>query len=88
MNPEWMAACDFIYSKSWDHSYDPTKLFGAWFSCLKPGGLCLLEHTPYHTAAGVSELDPLGLEQGELIALLSKVGSGKYKVVELLKDCP
>jgi len=26
VKPEWLDRCDFIYSNSWDHSYDPIKL--------------------------------------------------------------
>ncbi|WDT79188.1 MAG: hypothetical protein MPW14_18850 [Candidatus Manganitrophus sp.] len=35
---EWVGAVDFIYSNSFDHSYDPEKCINAWMSCVKPGG--------------------------------------------------
>lgn len=38
-------ATDFVYSNSFDHSYDPEKCLNAWMSCLKKGGICILEHT-------------------------------------------
>lgn len=88
VKPEWLSKCDFIYSNSWDHSYDPNKLFRAWFSCLRPGGLCFLEHTKYHTAEGVTEMDPLGLEREELVELLNRIGANKYAVSDILTDCP
>ncbi|MEJ0015745.1 MAG: hypothetical protein WDN25_04115 [Acetobacteraceae bacterium] len=28
VKPEWLNSVDFIYSVSWDHRYDPVKLFG------------------------------------------------------------
>lgn len=84
--PEWLNATDFIYSNSWDHSYDPVKLFNAWMSCLKPGGLCFLEHTPNQTT--VNELDPLGLTIEEMTALLNDLGKGRWTVKEILCDGP
>ena len=42
---DWRNATDFIYSNSWDHTYDPTRLFPAWVSCLKPGGRMYLDHS-------------------------------------------
>lgn len=36
---EWVGAVDFIYSNSFDHSYDPEKCINAWMSCVKPGAL-------------------------------------------------
>ncbi len=84
--PEWIQKIDFIYSNSWDHSYDPFKLFSAWFNCLRVGGLCLLEHTPNQTTA--NELDPLGLELIEMVGLLNHIGAGKISVVDILEDGP
>ena len=69
---EWLNHFDFIYSNSWDHSYDPMKLFCAWMSCIRVGGLCLLEHTVYHTY--VDALDPLGMEEQEMVEFLKELG--------------
>jgi hypothetical protein len=33
---EWIGKVDFIYSNSWDHSYDPERLFKNWMDCLSP----------------------------------------------------
>lgn len=86
IKPEWHNAVDFIYSNSWDHSYDAKKLLSSWFSCLRPGGICLLEHTEYHTIA--NEQDPLGLQEAEFVELIGEVGKDKYKIVDTLRDCP
>jgi hypothetical protein len=58
VKPEWLNSVDFIYSNSFDHSYDPEQCLNTWMSCLKKGGFCILEHTSFHTAAATSELDP------------------------------
>ncbi|SCX20321.1 hypothetical protein DSM25558_2722 [Agrobacterium sp. DSM 25558] len=88
VKPEWLQKVDFIYSNSWDHSYDPNKLFSAWFSCLRPEGLCILEHTQFHTADAVTEMDPLGLELDELVDLANKIGNGRFRVREVLTNSP
>ncbi len=83
---EWLRSVDFIYSNSWDHSYDPVKLFNSWMSCLKPGGLCLLEHTSGHVNA--NELDPLGMTLEEMVGLLTDLGAGRWRVREVLRNGP
>ena len=42
---EWINNVDFIYSNSFDHSYDPEKCLEAWMSCLSNKGLCIIEWT-------------------------------------------
>lgn len=84
--PEWIGAVDFIYSNSWDHSYDPVRLFKAWMSCLRSNGLCILEHTPNQTS--VNELDPLGLELDELSQLINDLGRPEWGVREILVGGP
>ena len=42
---EWISNVDFIYSNSFDHSFDPEVTINAWMSCLKPGGLCFIQWT-------------------------------------------
>ncbi len=86
VKPEWHGAVDFIYSNSWDHSYDPVKLFGAWMSCVRPGGAMILEHTPSHTYA--DEMDPLGMSLDELVGMLDEIGAGRWGVAEVLADGP
>jgi hypothetical protein len=82
--PEWIDAVDFIYSNSFDHSYDPIKSLNAWMSCIKPGGLCILEHTTAHTPSGVSDLDPFGAELALMPYLIACWAEGKYAVREIL----
>lgn len=50
--PEWNGSLDFIYSNSLDHGFDPKACLATWMSCLKSEGLCILEHSTYHSALG------------------------------------
>lgn len=80
--PEWKDAVDFIYSNSFDHSYDPQKCLREWVSCLKKGGVCILEHTSGHEDA--TELDPFGADVGLMPYLILTWGAGDFCVTELL----
>jgi Methyltransferase domain len=85
IKPEWIDAVDFIYSNSFDHSYDPQKCLKAWMSCIKKGGCCIIEHTSAHEKA--TELDPFGADISIMPFLILKWGKGNFCVRELL-DAP
>ena len=85
IKPEWIDAIDFIYSNSFDHSYDPQKCLKAWMSCIKRGGYCIIEHTSGHEKA--TELDPFGADISIMPFLILKWGKGSFCVRELL-DAP
>lgn len=87
VKPEWVNATDFIYSNSFDHSYDPEKCLNAWMSCIRPGGLCVLEHTDGHSPTGANELDPFGADIVHMPYLITKWGKGRYSVRDIL-DAP
>jgi hypothetical protein len=76
---------DFIYSNSFDHSYDPEKCLNAWMSCIKKGGVCILEHTSGHESA--TRLDPFGAHLSVMPYLILNWGKGKFHVREIL-DAP
>jgi len=82
---EWIDATDFIYSNSFDHSYDPEKCLNVWMSCVRTGGLCILEHSPEHGPSGTSELDPFGADIVQMPYLILTWGKGKYGVREFLQ---
>lgn len=82
---EWLDAVDFIYSNSFDHSYDPEKCLNAWMSCVREGGVCILEHGEAHGPEGTSELDPFGADLVQLTYLITRWGKGRYGVRELLR---
>ena len=82
VKPEWVDAVDFIYSNSFDHSHDPKSCLKAWMSCVKKGGVCILEHTSGHEHA--TELDPFGADISLMPYLILNWGEGEFCVRELL----
>jgi len=42
---EWINGVDFIYSNSWDHSYDPDRMLANWMRCVRQNGRSFLEWT-------------------------------------------
>jgi methyltransferase family protein len=87
VKPEWLGAVDFIYSNSFDHSYDPEKCLVAWMSCVRPGGVCIIEHSNMHDTMGASELDPFGASINLMPYLVANWSKGKFAVREIL-DAP
>ncbi len=85
VKPEWINNVDFIYSNSFDHSYDPEKCLNAWMSCIKPGGVCILEHSAEHATKGASMLDPFGAELVQMPYLITKWGKGNFACSDILK---
>lgn len=84
VKPEWIGAVDFIYSNSFDHSYDPEKCLNTWMSCVRPGGVCILEHSGAHEPSGADELDPFGADVVLMPYLIATWAKGKFVVRELL----
>lgn len=86
--PEWLGATDFIYSNSLDHSYDPESCLNTWMRCIRPGGICILEHGRAHGPGGASQLDPFGAELAVMPYLIARWGRGEYCVREVLPAPP
>jgi hypothetical protein len=84
--PEWVGAANFVYSNSWDHSYDPPRMFKTWLEQLAPSGVLVLEHTQQHQ--DVTELDPFGAQLPELIQLLGSIDPRSFTYEQTLKDAP
>lgn len=84
VKPQWIGAVDFIYSNSFDHSYDPEKSLSAWMSCLTTTGLCFIEHSAAHGADSVNELDPFGADIAMMPLLIARWAKGRYALVDLL----
>lgn len=82
---EWLENVDFIYSNSFDHSYDPKKCLNSWMNCVKKHGICIIEHTYYHGSESSSELDPFGADIVQMPYLILTWGQGQYGVRELIK---
>lgn len=69
---EWINNVDFIFSNSFDHSYDPELALTNWLSCLKKNGLCFIVHNRNDLKA--TELDPFGADKYEYVELIRKIG--------------
>ncbi len=69
------------------HSYDPEKCLEAWMSCIRQGGLCLLEQTSWNGPGSASELDPFGADITLMPYLITMWAKGKYGVREII-DTP
>lgn len=86
---EWLGAVDIIYSNSFDHSYDPERLFSAWLSCLSPRGVMALEWSKAHDGSRLQILDPFKTNLAGLQKLLSGYcADGKFRLLEPLTDLP
>lgn len=85
VKPEWIGSVDFIYSNSFDHSHDPRACLDAWMQCIRPGGVCIIEHSSRHERA--TELDPFGAHVSEMPYLVLTWGEGRYAVTRIL-DAP
>lgn len=86
VKPEWINSVDFIYSNSFDHSYDPQKCLDAWMSCVRPGGVCFLEHSTLHGPDGASKMDPFGADLMHMPYLITTWGEGRYYLRRILKS--
>jgi SAM-dependent methyltransferase len=82
VKPEWLGRMDFVYSNSWDHAHDPERAFAGWASCLRPGGLLLLDHGWNYLPQRVGATDPFGITEAGLIAMLNRVCAPMGKVVD------
>lgn len=87
VKPEWIHSLDFIYSNSFDHSYDPEMCLRKWMTCLNKNGICIIEHSRLHGLDGANELDPFGAELYFMPYLIAKWSKGSFFVRELL-DAP
>jgi hypothetical protein len=84
---DWLSACDFIYSNSFDHSFDPAKALRTWVSCLKPGGVVVIEHSSAHEASATTERDPFGAALHLMPYLVLQWSDGDFFVTKIL-DMP
>jgi hypothetical protein len=88
VKPEWVGAADVVFSNSWDHTYDPHKLFPAWLSCLSPGGVMALEWTQKHAETSETALDPFRAELDGLLDILRAHDENGAFAIELVEDLP
>lgn len=79
---EWVGAFDFVYSNSLDHAYDPGRAVCAWMKSLRPGGLCVIEHSREHGPEYVNKNDPFGVTLDALRDLIH--GWGPFLVCDII----
>lgn len=85
--PEWLGKVDFIYSNSFDHSYNPRNCLKTWISCLKPGGICIIEHSSGDSELSSNELDSFGARIEIMPYLIAIWGEGDYFLRRII-DAP
>lgn len=84
--PEWIGACDFIYSNSLDHALDPKRALGAWLSCLTPTGLLVIEwieRFKRNKRKKSTEVDPFAATTAEVRHMIKELGGEVVEVVPL-----
>jgi hypothetical protein len=86
--PEWIGACDFIYSNAFDHAHDPARALRAWLSCLTPSGLLVLEWMHLRRPIRATWSDPFSADRGSLFALLREWAGPAYTVTSDRKTSP
>jgi hypothetical protein len=85
--PEWIGAFDLVFSNSWDHTYDPDKLFPVWLAQVASGGALALEWSSVHEA-GATPIDPFRSSLENLAALLRKRGGSTFSEPAILDNLP
>jgi SAM-dependent methyltransferase len=85
VKPEWLGAFDFIYSNSFDHSFDPERCINSWMSCLRVGGVCVIEHSEHNGIWAADARDPFGAELHTMPYLICRWGRGRFAVREIVE---
>jgi hypothetical protein len=80
---EWLNNVDFIYTNSWDHSFDPKMALNMWMSCIKKNGRCYIEWTTAHNGKNDSA-DCFSANSEEYESIINE----KYKVYNKLGNSP
>lgn len=77
---EWVNSVGFIYSNSFDHSFNPTKTISAWMKCLTDDGMCFIEWSD--DCLNNRPMDPVAGTLEEWVEFFNK----KYKVIDVLEE--
>ena len=81
---EWVGNVDFIYSNSFDHSYDPEKALDSWMKCLNENGLCIIEWSKRCSNSPSRPMDPYQASFEEYKELFES----KFEIVDILQNEP
>jgi hypothetical protein len=82
-NPEWTGKANFVYSNALDHAYDPELALNTWMAQLNPLGVCVIEHSKWHSPKGASQTDPFGADLAIMPYLVLQWSRGKFSVREI-----
>ena len=87
-NPDWMGRFDFVYSNSFDHSFNPHRTMRVWLSQLKPSsGVLILEYDrKQEHSKGPTAMDPVSMSMEEIGGLLWGLTGVLPNVVKLSRD--
>ena len=78
---EWINSVDFIYSNSFDHTYDPYLCIGRWLSCLNNKGILFLHFGHFGKKKVVTPGDCFGATEAEYRELINSKG----RVLDIIK---
>lgn len=82
---EWVDGVDFIYSNSFDHSYDPSMCLDKWMSCTKKDGVCYIHWGHDNTTIkGYNASDCFSASEKECRKMFNK----KYIIVDEICSIP
>ena len=86
---EWLGNVDFIYTNSFDHTYDPYKCLKAWLSCLSDNGVCFIHinliSMEKNLNCNTNKGDCFSATNEEMIEIISSAGNF-IGVIDLFKD--
>lgn len=86
--PEWVGRFDVVFSNSWDHTYDPDKLFPTWLTQVAPEGALVVEWSKVHGQRGATPVDPFRATLESLLELLTKHAGPDFSEPTILSDLP
>jgi hypothetical protein len=72
VKPEWLSNVDFIYTNSWDHSYDPVHALDQWMSCIKPTGRLFIEWSEGSNDPGTAGSDCFSATEAEYREIIGR----------------
>ena len=77
--PEWVNNVDFIYSNSFDHSYDPYLCLDRWMSCIVSFGACFVEwHKTEHNVISPADCFSASIDE------CKQIFEQKYRIEDIV----
>lgn len=62
ISPVWTNSQNFVYTNSFDQSWQPKVALQVWLSQLKSDGILIIEHSESHGPQNTSKMDPFGVK--------------------------